>query len=41
MEELKNLYVRPDGHELRGGGMVVGEGCGVEGNKEKKKMGQP
>ena len=38
--EAKELICMTYGHEL-GGGMLVGEGCRVEGAKGEKKMGQP
>ena len=39
--EAKELTCTTHGHELRGGGaMLVGGGCGTEGNKGEKKMGQ-
>ena len=37
--EAKELIYTTHGHELRGG-MMVGMGCRVEGNKEEEKMGQ-
>ena len=38
--EAKELICTTHGHELRGGAMLVGGGCGTEGNKGEKKMGQ-
>ena len=39
MEKPKNLYVQPMDMS-QGGGMMVGRGCRVEGNKGEKKMEQ-
>ena len=34
--EAKELVYTTHGHELREGGMLLGEGCRAEGNEEKK-----
>ena len=38
--EAKELICTTHEHELREGGMLVGGGCRVEGNKGVKKIGQ-
>ena len=41
MEKPKNLYVRPmDMNYVREGGIVVGGGCRMKGDKGEEKLGQ-